>query len=231
MTNPVNRGDETPAEAGTGARGGSIPMPVAPPPFNVVTIECYETKNQISGMAPTTTPGGQRLHVSYTGGGVTLSSSGVSNVTHVVGRVLSGGDWLLIRSDDVAVFDAHFTLGKSLGDVSALANLNANFRAERDKPPPPDDFLVDVFIAGQAPLPVSAIEFLSTRQTISVALPARFDAASRVETWAKPRFKELAKTAERFKHLVKTQCVARGTVTVACGKVVELNLTIEALTP
>lgn len=185
-------------------------------------------------------PGGFRLHVTYTGGKVwiclpTQDDSGYG----VEGAVISGADWIQIRGDGVAVFDARLTLAKSTQDNV----LNVDIPADRDfakrQRAAPDDFMVYAIIGGVADLgaraskdsPLSATEWAEYTGEIPVALPVRFEASGRTVNWGSPRFRALGANYERYQHLLRNQCVAEGTVNVKGGRVVSLQLDVYSLLP
>jgi hypothetical protein len=93
-------------------------------------------------------------------------------------------------------------------------------------------FLANVIISGQAHLPDDyrgpASQFSGK---LSVALPVLIEAATRVENWSTPRFRELGRSFEPFSVLLRNQCVASGAFTFKAGRVVDVHLEVSALQP
>lgn len=171
----------------------------------------------LTSLAPADALGGQRDIVMYTKGDV---SAHLEDGNMLTGVVLSGGDWILF-SDGVISFDAHFTLAKSVLDADILQDRAASLHRElhwnkdgmAERMWPKDDFLVDVFLVGQAPLPPHEPNGSGTWE-IKFAIAGKLEAATEAPPWAKARFADLAKGAQRFKNLITNQCLAIGTLTL-----------------
>ena len=203
--------------------------------IRVMTIDIAE--NQLTCTDPKEAidvPGGFRLHVTYTGGKVKICLQGARTEAWVDGVVISGADWIQIREDGVAVFDARLTLARSTQDNTLNVDEPANRNFVTGRPPTPDDFVMYAIIEGVADLGVSAGasgQLDSERWTkeggsIPVVLPVRFEASGPAVNWGSPRFRALANNYPKYARLVRNQCIAEGDVTVRDGRVVSVYLDI-----
>jgi Protein of unknown function (DUF3237) len=199
------------------------PPPPAPP--SLLTISC-DGARQVTSLERAPVAGGQRVVVTYPSGKVT----GRANGEDVEGVVLNGGDWILVRDDDVVVFDAHFTIGKRELDADVLQDIAATVRRELQKVWDKDDFLVDLFLVGQAPLP-DREEWKNGDVEIPFLLPVRMEAATSAPPWAKARFGDLAEAAKRFTTFTGHQCLARGRLVIEGGRVSAIKFDISPLLP
>jgi len=205
------------------------PAPPAAQPSQFPTLPCWSIECRGADLtcpAGHRVPGGTRLQLTYSGGTVVpLPGNGVHGLE---GEVLSGADWILVRDDGVAVFDARLTLGRSSDDVVIDADDPAIYRFRRGKPSADDDFLVNAIISGVADLKPFDAGFTGTRP---VALPVVFEASGKSVSWAKPRFRQLAKNFEKYRAVVESQCLTAGSVTFDQGRVVAVRFDVYALTP
>ncbi len=173
-------------------------------------------------------PGGFRLHVTYTGGKVKiglLEHDGSEN--WVDGTVISGADWIEIREDGVAVFDARLTLARSVLDNVLNVDEPANRNFVRERPSTPDDFVMYAIIQGAADLgePTGTAGLLDAEKwakdggSIPVAQHFRFEASGRAVNWGSPRFRMLGNNYPKYARLLRNQCIAEGDVNVTNGRV------------
>jgi len=182
-----------------------------PPAVKFVFVNCEG--DAVTSLEPARALGGKRDIVMYSKGTVEVRLEGDGELD---GVVLSGGDWVLF-SGGAVLFDAHFTLGKSVLDADILQDIAASLRRELRWDWPKDDFLIDVFLVGQAPVPEDPPA--AGRWAIPFAIPAKLEAATKAPPWAKARFSELAREATRFKALIEKQCLAIGWLTLESGKI------------
>ncbi len=189
---------------------------------------CFTIQCERAGIVPlpaSKVPGGTRLRVSYRDGVVKPLKGTI--VPEIRGLVLSGGDWILVREDGVALFDMRLTLGSHRDDVVVKVDDRSRREFNAGTPPPKNDFLLNALVTGMAPLGGSDGEVKDGAHP--VALPVVFEGAGPLETWTKPRFRELSATYPEYAKLLAHQCLASGAITIEKGQVVGLKLDIYAL--
>jgi hypothetical protein len=209
------------AEPAEGQVAQKLPAPPGPPRL---TVSCVGDREVTSAeVAPIS--GGQRIVVTYVSGEVI----GESNGKDLKGFVLNGGDWIFVRDDGVVLFDAHFTIGKSLLDADLLQDVAATLRRELLRVWPQDDYLADLFLVGQAPLPVQ--DWHGGDIDVPFSIPVRVEAATKAPPWAKARFGDLAEGAERFVPFTGHQCTAEGTLEIRAGRVTAIEFDVKLVQP
>jgi hypothetical protein len=181
----------------------------------------------------TSVQGGKKLHVAYEGGIVEIRmertdpEDGTTRTFQRLGRVLTGSDWVFLRSDGVVVFDGHFTLGHSKADVGPHLDERARRGLTEGLKQDPEDFVMDVFLSGLAPTPRDFV--LEEGGPIEFVLPARVEMATDGPGWAKARFQQLAKRATPFEVFTKSQCLALGHIEIASQKISKITLGLNPL--
>ena len=157
-------------------------------------------------------PGGYRLQVTYLDG-ITFEGHASDGREQLIGKVTAGSDWVLLRDDGAAVFDAKIT-----------------FRAET----PQHQF--DAELRGRASLaplgwgkPIrEKWDWESLTATspakLQVALPIQFETANPKLQSADKALKKLAEQGRAFADLAQHQFVARGSFTVSRGRITEAEL-------
>jgi hypothetical protein len=188
------------------------------------TIEC--AGDDLDCLPGNALPEGTRLRVAFRNGKVRPVRGADRKVK---GRVISGGDWLMLRKDGLVAFDARITLGASIRDVAPEAGAIAAHQEEEGIEAAEDDFLFNVVVTGVAP---------STSRggpppdgTLSVVLPAVFEASHKKEPWVAPRLLRIAESNDNYSWFTDCQCLAVGKITFEGGRVVAASYTIYALTP
>ncbi len=211
---------------GTGA-GAEQERASAPPGRHAsfLTIACAGAR-QVNSAECATVAGGQRIVVTYSSGDVT----GRARDEDVKGVVLNGGDWILVRNDGLVVFDAHFTIGKNEHDPDILQDIAATVRRELNREWDKTDFLVDLFLVGQARLP-DQDAWEKGDIDIPFTIPVRMEAATEAPPWAKARFGDLAESAKRFSAFTGNQCLAGGKLKIQSGRVISIKFDVFPISP
>jgi hypothetical protein len=177
----------------------------------------FEITTQDSGSFSTVpvgrVPGGYRLQINYND---SVTFTGTSDSGHgsekVHGKVLAGTDWVLLRDDGVAVFDAHIT-----------------FKA--DKPAP---HVFDAVLSGQVDLtqvrwvaPIGSPNDVNRLEgELNVALPIQFETSVAAPEGASAEIVEAAKNRAPFADLAKHQFLAQGTFYISKGEIKSARLAI-----
>jgi hypothetical protein len=211
------------------------PAPAAPPPLTpdlTINVKLGELTCSASSEA-IELPGGVRIHVNYTDGEVEVMFDEPGGLKPVKGKVISGADWIFVREDAVAIFDARITLAKSARDNYLNVDAPANYRFVKERDPDPDDFVIVAIIGGMVRLQKAVVapgntfgksNWAGYSDTIEVVLPIRFEASGPTANWASPRFRALGANYPKYARLLQNQYVARGTFTVALGAVTAVAL-------
>ncbi len=189
------------------------------------TIE--SSAGQVSVLPAQRLPGGTRLHAIYSGGTVTPLPDSI--VSELEGRVLTGRDWVFLREDDVAVFDARMTIGRGAKDVYFDIANQAEKGFEESATPPADDFLLNVSITGKADLTAATTEGAVRR--VPVNLPMEFDGSGPVKPYTAARLRNLAANNPKYRALLQNQCVGVGWIEIKGTEVVGLRLDVYAMVP
>jgi hypothetical protein len=119
-------------------------------------------------------------------------------------------------------------IAAALGRERSRQDIAKTYRREADEDWPVEDFVLDLFIAGQAPL-LNKPVWDQALVDIDFALPVRVEGATRAPPWVKARFTQLAEGAERFAELTQHQCLAIGKLTMSKGLVTELSFEVRAI--
>ncbi len=171
-------------------------------------------------------PEGTRLRVSFKGGSVRPVGGAERDVA---GRVLSGGDWIMLREDGLVAFDARITLAASIRDVALSVGAVAEHEEEKGKKAPKDDFLFNILISGVAP--GGGRGEAPADGTLPFVLPAIFEASRKKEPWATARLLRIAESNENYAWFTDRQCLAVGDVAFRGGRVVGAHYNVFALIP
>jgi hypothetical protein len=177
---------------------------------------------QIHSTAPLPTaaigrvPGGYRIQVTY---GPTVKFSGRSSEGESFeGEVVTGNDWILLRDDGVAVFD---------GKITFKANAPREHIFDADI-----DGRVDLTSIGESQPIRDAQGWRSLgipRRALLVALPIAFETTDAVPPNAAKAIAIAGQNGCLFAEFAKHQFVARGTIEVAGGQIMSLDLRVEAI--
>jgi hypothetical protein len=172
------------------------------------TIECLP--DDIKCIVTGRVPGGTRLHVTYSGGVVRPAPGGPLDHMSDHGKLLSGGDWMLIRDDKVAVFDTRMTIRTN------------EAKNERER------FVFDAVLSGVVDLKQGEVEpppdWSRLTQELNVTLPIRFEVSGPKQDWVARRYRELAEHFHRYEILVRRPFLALGRVRVNHGQIESLIL-------
>ena len=154
--------------------------------------------------------GGYRLQVGY-GPGVTFAGLD-SKDQPIAGHVVTGNDWVLLRDDGVAIFDAKIT-----------------FEATA-----PGRHVFDAILSGRVDLanrgwkrPIRSREDLKMLDgSFHVNLPIEFETSQKAPDWASDPIKLAGKYSDHFADLAKNQFVAGGTIEAKQGEITSASLDV-----
>jgi hypothetical protein len=171
-------------------------------------------------------PGGFRLHVTYTKDTTAVGSQirqsevptfdGEISQAQATSKVLGGevvalSDWILLRDDGVAVFDAKITFA-AIQPVRHL--FDADLRGR-----------VDIRKLENWKTPLRTVDDVKKlKGQLSVVLPIDFETAGPPPTDGSKALIDAAKAGEAFADLATRQYLATGTVQIVNGEIAEVNL-------
>jgi hypothetical protein len=161
-------------------------------------------------------PGGFRLQVDY-GREVSFRREKTNSVPAFRGTVVEGNDWVLVRDDGVAVFDARLTLQTK----EPLAHV------------------FDAMMTGRILLtrfgwtkPIGEVSDLQALDgELNVTLPIVFETSIDASAGLSKAIQRAAKDASHFAALAADQFFATGQITLRQGTVESLHLTVAASSP
>jgi Protein of unknown function (DUF3237) len=235
---------EAPSGVMNGRQKATDPPPGLPPSPLFDTQELFRaTCSDLVCVNVGEVPGGTRLHVTYkdgeirdfvvppeAGGPAPEAPTGPrprkgaapaktdAKASTKKGSIVSGSDWVLIRRDAVASFNAQLT-----------------FRLE-------EGFVFDALMSGVVDLAPGKRQGAERTAVynrwkdisytkLQVALPTQFEAAGPKENWIARKYKDLSAQFDRYGYLVLHQFIAIGSFTVDKGKILKADLRFVQLLP
>ncbi len=161
-------------------------------------------------------PGGYRLQVNYS---AAVRFAGARDQEVFDGSILTGSDWVLLRDDGVAVFDAHITF---------------KARLPGSTPEKPKFHVFDADVSGQVRLkkngwlsPINSLrDLLVLRDDLTVVLPIQFESSLPAPDGSSDQILTAAENAPFFADLTEHQYLARGTFHLNGGSMGAADLEI-----
>jgi hypothetical protein len=166
-------------------------------------------------------PGGFRLQIAYS---EDIKFQGqASDGRPIEGKVLAGMDWVLLRDDGVAVFDAQITFQASIpnpGGVPSYHIFDGDLSGQVNVKSP----------AAGSTWPINTVaDWQKLNGTAAARLPIQFETSNKPPTGASTAIQTAGDNWEMFHDLAISQFLASGTITIMSGALESAELQVASV--